>query len=98
MSAERAWAYAMELRPQTNTEPRKHFSLLKKLRRAEEYAEQLEELCNACSQADPRTKLEANVRELSVHVIFLLLGLIVMLFTSRLNCTILLHSYTHIEG
>ncbi|XP_065186896.1 signal recognition particle subunit SRP68-like [Sycon ciliatum] len=67
MSAERAWAYAMELRPQSNTEPRKHFSLLKKLRRAEQYAVELEELCSACPQADARTKLEAQAYSAWIH-------------------------------
>lgn len=43
--AERNWAYAMQLRQEANTEPRKKFHLVQKLRKACVYALQLEELC-----------------------------------------------------
>lgn len=43
--AERDWAYAMQLRQESNTEPRKKFHLIQKLRKACVYALQLEELC-----------------------------------------------------
>lgn len=43
--AERNWAYAMQLRQEANTEPRKRFHLIQKLRKACLYALQLEELC-----------------------------------------------------
>lgn len=43
--AERNWAYAMQLRQEANTEPRKKFNLIQKLRKACVYALQLEELC-----------------------------------------------------
>ncbi|KAH8257283.1 hypothetical protein KR038_006721, partial [Drosophila bunnanda] len=46
ISAERAWAYAMQLKQESNTEPRKRFHLISKLRRACFYALQLQELCN----------------------------------------------------
>lgn len=43
--AERAWSYAMQLRQESNTEPRKRFHLINKLRRACFYSLQLQELC-----------------------------------------------------
>lgn len=43
--AERCWAYAMQLRQEANTEPRKKFHLVQKLRKACVYAKQLDELC-----------------------------------------------------
>lgn len=46
ISAERAWAYAMQLKQESNTEPRKRFHLISKLRKACVYALQLQELCN----------------------------------------------------
>lgn len=45
MLAERSWAYAMQLRQESNTEPRKKFHLIQKLRKGCGYALQLEELC-----------------------------------------------------
>lgn len=50
ISAERAWAYAMQLKQEANTEPRKRFHLINKLRRACFYALQLQELCNVSVQ------------------------------------------------
>lgn len=44
--AERAWAFAMALRQESNTEPRKRFHLIAKLRKSCSYALQLQELCN----------------------------------------------------
>lgn len=44
--AERAWSYAMQLRQESNTEPRKRFHLISKLRKACVYAAQVQELCN----------------------------------------------------
>jgi len=57
--AERAWAYAMQLRQESNTEPRKRFHLISKLRKACLYAAQVQELCNS-SHCDARSKLEAE--------------------------------------
>lgn len=59
MLAERCWAYAMQLRQESNTEPRKKFHLVQKLRKACIYALQLEELCKQ-DRCDARTKLEAQ--------------------------------------
>lgn len=45
MLAERAWSYAMQLRVEANTEPRKKFHLVSRLRKASSYAIQLQKLC-----------------------------------------------------
>jgi signal recognition particle subunit SRP68 len=75
--SERAWAYAMQLKStcinrryeyhqlilgESNTEPRKKFHLLNRLRKAVKHAEQLEALCNQQKTCDARTKLEVQVR------------------------------------
>ncbi|KAJ8963661.1 hypothetical protein NQ314_005452 [Rhamnusium bicolor] len=57
--AERCWAYAMQLRQEANTEPRKKFHLVQKLRKACVYAMQLDELCKQ-DRCDARTRLEAQ--------------------------------------
>jgi signal recognition particle subunit SRP68 len=57
--AERAWAYAMQLKQEANTEPRKKFHLLNRLRKAIKFANELDKLAqlNVC---DARTKLEVQ--------------------------------------
>lgn len=60
MDAERAWSYAMQLKQEANTEPRKRFHLLSRLRKAVKHAEELERLCES-NRVDARTKLEAQV-------------------------------------
>ncbi|XP_068732077.1 signal recognition particle subunit SRP68-like [Montipora capricornis] len=59
MDAERAWSHAMELKLLANTEPRKKFHYIRRLRKAASHADQLQELCygDAC---DARSKLEAQ--------------------------------------
>ncbi|XP_033159318.1 signal recognition particle subunit SRP68 [Drosophila mauritiana] len=64
--AERAWAYAMQLKQESNTEPRKRFHLVNKLRRACFYALQLQELCNT-EAFDARTKLECEAYVAWMH-------------------------------
>ncbi|XP_073997012.1 signal recognition particle 68 [Rhodnius prolixus] len=59
MLSERAWGYAMQLRQESNTEPRKRFHLVSKLRKAVHYAEQLESLCQS-ELCDARSKLESQ--------------------------------------
>ncbi|XP_065224166.1 signal recognition particle subunit SRP68 [Planococcus citri] len=59
MLAERAWSYAMQLRLEANTEPRKKFHLISRLRKATTYALQLQQLCDS-PKFDSRTKLEAE--------------------------------------
>lgn len=46
MMAERAWSFAMQLRQEANTEPRKKFHLVNRLKKACFYALKLQELCN----------------------------------------------------
>lgn len=59
MDAERAWSYAMQLKQEANTEPRKRFHLLSRLRKAVKHAEELERLCES-QRVDAKTKLEAQ--------------------------------------
>jgi hypothetical protein len=59
--AERAWAYAMQLKAEGNTEPRKRFHMASRLRKAVQYAEQLATLCES-PKCDARTKLETQVQ------------------------------------
>lgn len=65
MMAERAWAFAMTLRQEANTEPRKRFHLVSKLRKACIYALQLQELCNV-------SKIGISLRVFVVKTIFFL--------------------------
>lgn len=60
MEAERAWSYAMQLKQEANTEPRKRFHLLARLRKAAKNSEHLERLCES-PRVDAKTKLEAQV-------------------------------------
>ncbi|KAG7491678.1 hypothetical protein MATL_G00006260 [Megalops atlanticus] len=59
MEAERAWSYAMQLKQEANTEPRKRFHLLSRLRKAAKHGEHLERLCES-PRVDAKTKLEAQ--------------------------------------
>ncbi|XP_008415867.1 signal recognition particle subunit SRP68 isoform X1 [Poecilia reticulata] len=59
MEAERAWSYAMQLKQEANTEPRKKFHLLSRLRKAAKHSEKLEKLCES-PRVDAKTKLEAQ--------------------------------------
>lgn len=59
MLTERAWGYAMQLRQESNTEPRKRFHLVSKMKKAAAYAEQLDALCQS-ELCDARSKLEAQ--------------------------------------
>uniref|UniRef100_UPI00358E9AD2 signal recognition particle subunit SRP68-like isoform X1 n=1 Tax=Myxine glutinosa TaxID=7769 RepID=UPI00358E9AD2 len=59
VNAERAWSYAMQLKQEANTEPRKRFHLTSRLRKAVKHALELERLCES-ERVDARTKLEAQ--------------------------------------
>lgn len=52
---------AMELKQESNTDPRKRFHLLRRLNKAAKYAEELYQLSETCELCDARTKLEAEV-------------------------------------
>lgn len=67
MEAERAWSYAMQLKQEANTEPRKRFHLLARLRKAAKHSEKLEKLCES-PRVDAKTKLEAQVHTFSQKV------------------------------
>ncbi|XP_071479456.1 signal recognition particle subunit SRP68-like [Diadema antillarum] len=57
--AERAWSYAMQLKTEGNTEPRKRFHVISRLRKAVKYATELETLAQS-DKCDARSKLEAQ--------------------------------------
>lgn len=59
IQAERAWGYAMQLKQESNTEPRKKFHLISRLRKAVSHALHLEYICQS-PLCDARTKLEAQ--------------------------------------
>lgn len=59
LQAERAWAHAMQLRQESNTEPRKRFHLVARLRKACGHAQTLLELSES-GVCDARTQLEAG--------------------------------------
>nr|CAG4646195.1 EOG090X04NF [Macrothrix elegans] len=59
MQSERAWGYAMQLKQEANTEPRKKFHLISRLRKAVSHAQHLEYICQS-PLCDARTKLEAQ--------------------------------------
>lgn len=64
--AERCWSYAMQLRQESNTEQRKKFHCIQKLRKACIYALQLDELCKL-ERCDARTQLEAQAYVAWIH-------------------------------
>lgn len=57
--AERAWGYYMQLKSEANTEPRKRFHMLSRLKKAVQYTADLARLCLS-ARCDARTKLEAQ--------------------------------------
>lgn len=67
MLAERAWSYAMQLRQESNTEQRKKFHLVNKLRKACTYALQMQELCSVSARVDGKTKLEVEAYVACMH-------------------------------
>ncbi|CAK1547076.1 unnamed protein product [Leptosia nina] len=60
LQAERAWAHAMQLRQEANTEPRKKFHLISRLKKACSHAHILLQLCEESGVCDARTQLEAG--------------------------------------
>ncbi|KAK2718222.1 signal recognition particle subunit SRP68-like [Artemia franciscana] len=59
VDAERAWAYATDLKEESKNEPRKGHHVIKRLGKAVERSEHLEELCQS-SSVDARSKLESQ--------------------------------------
>ena len=76
--AERAWAYAMQLKAEANTEHRKHFHTIGRIKKAVAHTETFSTLCES-SKCDARTKLEAQVC-LNNYLV-----LIIMLFFNNLD-------------
>merc|ERR1719356_2310268 len=60
VTAERAWAYYMQLKFESNSDPRKKFHMINRLRKARKYAEQLDSICADSEKVDARTKLESK--------------------------------------
>ena len=60
VTAERAWAYYMQLKFESNSDPRKKFHMINRLRKARKYGEQLEAVSAGCEKVDARTKLETK--------------------------------------
>jgi len=60
VTAERAWAYYMQLKFESNSDPRKKFHMINRLRKARKYGEQLDSLCADSDRVDARTKLETK--------------------------------------
>jgi len=58
VTAERAWAYYMQLKFEANSDPRKKFHMVNRLRKAAKHAEALSAVCGDSSKVDARTKLE----------------------------------------
>ncbi|XP_078621495.1 signal recognition particle subunit SRP68-like [Branchiostoma floridae x Branchiostoma japonicum] len=59
MEAERAWSYAMQLKQEANTEHRKQFHMVSRMKKAAGHAATLARLCDS-DKVDARTKLEAQ--------------------------------------
>ena len=57
--SERAWSYAMQLKQESNTDKRKKFRLINRLKKAVKFAKDLEKLSESL-KCDARTKLEAQ--------------------------------------
>lgn len=60
VTAERAWAYYMQLKFEANSDPRKKFHMVRRLRKAAKHADQLAGVCGASDKVDARTKLETE--------------------------------------
>ena len=53
---------AMELKQEINSDPRKKFHMLRRLKKAAKHADHLSQLSEWCERCDARTRLEAQVR------------------------------------
>ncbi|THD24305.1 Signal recognition particle subunit SRP68 [Fasciola hepatica] len=64
---ERSWAYAMQLKTESNTELRKRFQMISRLRRAVVRGNQLSDLMNELPMLDAQTKLELRAYIQWIH-------------------------------
>ena len=60
MEAERAWAYSLQLKSEANTEPRKRFHMVNRLKKSVQHTEVLQALCDS-DKCDALTQLEVQV-------------------------------------
>ncbi|KAG0718993.1 Signal recognition particle subunit SRP68 [Chionoecetes opilio] len=60
VTVERYWAYAMQLKEESQQDPRKKFSMRNKLRKAATYVSAFERLVEESEQCDARTQLEVQ--------------------------------------
>ncbi len=67
---ERAWACAMALKQDANTETRKKFHMLSRLKKAVNYAKNLVNIANESTRIDARTKLECEAYASFIHAAF----------------------------
>lgn len=72
LQAERAWAHAMQLRQEANTEPRKKFHLVSRLKKACAHAQMLLQLCEESGACNARTQLEAGAYSAWLNGVLLL--------------------------
>lgn len=73
IAAERAWAYAFELKAEAGEkQPRKRFHMIRRLQKAVAWSLKLRSLCNqeASSKVDARTKLETTAYALYMRGLF----------------------------
>eukprot|EP00095_Tigriopus_kingsejongensis_P001968 maker-scaffold886_size84816-snap-gene-0.28 protein:Tk01968 transcript:maker-scaffold886_size84816-snap-gene-0.28-mRNA-1 annotation:"signal recognition particle 68 kda protein" len=60
MTVERAWSYAMQLKFEMNSEPRKKYHMINRLRKAEQESAKLQSLVMDAEKCDARAKLEVQ--------------------------------------
>jgi signal recognition particle subunit SRP68 len=78
--SERAWAYAMELKRDSSGESRKHHHVVKRLRRAAQYASQLSETAEKHS-TEKRAQLDVKVDRYLHRLDVKRSGKVLMMFT-----------------
>ncbi|KAJ2493768.1 signal recognition particle subunit srp68 [Coemansia sp. RSA 2050] len=88
LQAERAWAFAMDLRElySRTEEPRQHYHLIRRLRAALKAGEQLAAAAAGCRSCDERTLLEAHAYKLQIQS---QLHFELEEWTSALDCAVL---------
>ena len=64
IEAERAWAYSLQLKAEANSEPRKRFHMVTRLKKSVQHTQVLLSLCES-DKCDALTKLEVQVRGVS---------------------------------
>lgn len=70
VQVERSWSYAMKLKQEANSVPRKKHHMLRRLKQAVSSANQLNEICQAMEKVDAKTKLEAQAYSCYINGIY----------------------------